>query len=408
MQQSRRLHSKIKVTQKKRVNGSENLATLLELLGRSGNPDRLRKKLLSHICKQNGASAACLTLFDESGGRTFRFGRVVTSDYEKAIEQMNHVQRPVLRRNNSSLVILKAGETPLGHLALFYKAANSMKQSDLRSIASVVSMFEYQQKLMRLLEISQKSLRNFAAQSTSIAEGNKRLFDQLTANIARLQGMSKGVLRMQEEERSKISRELHDGIGQSLTALKMNLDFVFADLEKSLSTESKRQLDDARKLAEQSLAEVRELSRLLRPRMLDDLGLLPTMRWLARTFTKRTGIKVLLQTNGSQPKVGAEIETMLFRITQEALNNVAKHSGSKIAHVKLACLRSSIRLSIEDKGKGFNTASITKVKDQEFGSGLSGIRDRVTLWAGKFSLESEAGRGTSVNVEIPVRYRAAK
>jgi two-component system sensor histidine kinase UhpB len=408
VQRRRRFYNKIKLMHKivnQGIRTPEDVAAFLELLEAKGEPDKLRKKLLSRICEITGASAACLILDGEPEGK-FRFGRITERDYEKAVEEISNASRSVLHRKNICLLKIKSGDTSLGYLALHYKVTNSNKPSNLlRSIATIVSIFEYQQRLLKLLKISQKSLRNFAAQSRSIAENNQRLFEQLTTNIDRLQGMSKGVIRMQEAERSKISRELHDGIGQSLTALKMNLDFVFADLRKNTSAESKHQLEDARKLAEQSLAEVRELSRLLRPRMLDDLGLVPTLQWLARTFTKRTGIKVILQTNGSQPEVDSEIETMLFRITQEALNNVAKHSGSKVARVKLDCLRSSIRLSVEDKGKGFNTADTAKVKDQEFGSGLSGIRDRVTLWTGKFTVESVAGRGTSLHVEIPIPDR---
>jgi signal transduction histidine kinase len=386
-----------------------NLNSLLTILQSPADATTIRRDILSCLCKTSGASAAFLLLFEEEP-RLFSYGRIVLEKYKAAVQDLAHSPDLILHQRNISLLKLHYASKPLGMIGLLFKNRVNRKpfESLLIPVLTIVSLFEHRQKLLSLLEISQNSLRNLAGQSTSIARNNTRLFGQLTANIDRLQGMSKGVIRMQEEERSKISRELHDGIGQALTALKMNLDFVTADLGKQISPESRQQLEDARKLAEQSLTEVRELSRLLRPRMLDDLGLLPTLRWLARTFSKRTGIKVALETNGSRPKLDTEIETMLFRIAQEALNNVAKHSQSKTARVTLACLPRRIRLKIEDTGVGFDASTMAKVDKEEFGSGLSGIRDRVTLWGGKFSIHSRAGSGTNLNVEIPVKRPLVK
>jgi two-component system, NarL family, sensor kinase len=355
---------------------------LLHLIRTDGDALEIRKRILLRVCKITNASAGFL-------------------QYENGvIEHGRHA-----RTGKVHLFNLEFADQRLGVLGLKCRSLNA---SLMDLIAPLLSLFEHQQKLRQLLEMSQSSLRNVATQSSSIAKNNARLFEQLTSNIQRLQSMSKGVIRMQEEERSKISRELHDGIGQSLTALKMNLDFVVADLHKQISAESNRQLEDARKMAEQSLAEVRELSRLLRPRMLDDLGLLPTLRWFARTFSKRTGIKVALHANGARPSLDSEIETMLFRVTQEALNNIAKHSRSKTAQVSFTCAPRFIRLRVQDRGVGFDTGNLEKAEADDFGSGLSGIRDRVTLWGGKFAIHSEPGAGTILNIEIPGKYSQSK
>lgn len=263
---------------------------------------------------------------------------------------------------------------------------------------------EKERELRLLLERSQEALRNAAKHGALIARNNEQVFQQLTANVNRLQSMSRGVIRMQEAERSKISRELHDGVGQSLTALKMNLDLVSVDLSKHISKKSRQKLEDARKMAEQSLGEVRELSRLLRPRILDDLGLLATLRWAVRTFSNRTGIDATLDAGGISPSLDSEIETMLFRVTQEGLNNIAKHSNAKSAQVSFSTSSKSIRLTIRDEGDGFDVAKAQKLNRGEFGSGLSGIRDRVVLWGGNFAIRSEPGSGTTLEIEVPAAH----
>ena len=359
----------------------EDLNPLLKLISSKADPDKIRKGILSHVCKQTGASAAFIQLEKD----VIRYGRNA---------QTGDVRRFKLEFADQSLGVLGLKDLP--------------SKASTASFCALISLFEHQQRLKELVEMSRSGLRSVADQSSLIAQNNARLFQQLTDNMNRLQSMSKGVIRMQEEERSKISRELHDGIGQSLTALKMNLDFVANDLNKEISGESRRQLEDARKMAEQSLGEVRELSRLLRPRMLDDLGLLPTLRWFARTFSKRTGIKVALHANGAQPELDSEIETMLFRVTQEALNNVAKHSQSNTAQVSFSCSPKLIRLRIEDQGVGFDALKLQKANKDDFGSGLSGIRDRVTLWGGQFAIHSQPGSGTTLDITIPSKYSADK
>jgi len=377
------------------VNAS--VVAFVNLLCRNQPPDTIRKNLLSWVCKNTGARAAFLLIHN----RTFRFGRIQPELYQQAIAELNASSDSEQNNGRVSLYKLQFSRRPFGTLGLKDSVSNTAM---LSGISMLISLFEQRQGLIEILEISQNALRNVSHRSSLIARNNARLFQKLTSNMHRLQGMSKGVIRMQEEERSKISRELHDGIGQALTALKMSLDFVVSDLRKDVSFESKQQLEDARRMAEQSLGEVRELSRLLRPRMLDDLGLLPTLRWSARTFSNRTGIKVTVLANETNLHIDSEVETMLFRITQEGLNNIAKHSQSKNAEVDIRCSPGLVRLTISDDGVGFNASECGTINSDEFGSGLSGIRDRVALWGGKFMLESEPGAGTTLRIEVPRKY----
>ena len=251
------------------------------------------------------------------------------------------------------------------------------------------------------LDVHQQKLDRVSAEIASIVLKNKALFQRLIANQERLRGFSKGVIRVQEEERARISRELHDGIGQILTALRINIESLFPEIENLLTPASREKLLEVKKHAEQAVEDVRELSRLLRPRMLDDLGLLPTLRWYVRTFSERTGIHVTFDNKESTDSLDPDIESMLFRITQEALTNIVKHSQSKSAIVRLDCQKKSIQLEIQDYGIGLKTNQPTQSEFTK-GSGIPGIRDRVSLWGGEFSIRSQAGKGTILRIMIPI------
>src|SRR6185369_12112050 len=174
------------------------------------------------------------------------------------------------------------------------------------------------------------SMTDIAAQVARISADNARLIERLAETERRFHRISRGVLRVQEEERGRISRDLHDGIGQSLTALKIQLELLEQEAARAQPALVPR-IAAVRELAEGCLTEVREMARLLRPQMLDDLGLVPTLRWLARTVEKRTGVAVALET-GSESEMGQrredrDADTLVFRIVQEALTNVVRHSG---------------------------------------------------------------------------------
>ena len=146
-------------------------------------------------------------------------------------------------------------------------------------------------------------------------------------------------------------------------------------------------------MADRSLQEVRQISHLLRPQMLDELGLLPTLRWLARTFQKRTGIEVELVSEGMDERTDPDVDNLVFRLVQEALTNVAKHAGAPAARVDLRRGGARLFLRVEDSGAGFDAAEFLRSTDEERGFGLRGMRDRVHLFAGRFTVTSHAGSG---------------
>jgi len=161
-------------------------------------------------------------------------------------------------------------------------------------------------------------------------------------------------------------------------------------------------LAELREMADRSLQEVRQISHLLRPQMLDELGLLPTLRWLARTFQQRTGIEVELVSEGIDERTDPDVENLVFRLVQEALTNVAKHAHAPMARIHLRRAGERLFLRVEDRGAGFDAAEFLRSTDEERGFGLRGMRDRVHLFAGHFTVRSQPGAGTTLEIEVPL------
>ncbi len=240
------------------------------------------------------------------------------------------------------------------------------------------------------------AVRDILQRVDRLTRDNQRLFQQLSHGERRYRSLAKAVWRVQEEERRRLARELHDGIGQTLTALKNQLEMI----ERQAVAEGGigGRLRDSVELAARALAETRELSRLLRPAVLDDLGLLAALRWLVRWLEERTGLKVALAVGDVEDRLPADLETLVFRVSQEALTNVLKHA--RVGHAELALDRvgDRLRLRIADRGVGFDPAA----QASESLGGLRGMRDRVELLGGHFDLRSRPGTGTTIEAEIPL------
>jgi len=246
-------------------------------------------------------------------------------------------------------------------------------------------------------------LRDIADQVSRVETENSRLLERLAETERRFHRISRGVLRAQEEERGRISRDLHDGVGQSLTALKIQLELLEEEASR-LAPSLAARIESARQLAAGCLADVREMSRLLRPQMLDELGLEPTLRWLARTLQERTGLPIALEYRSGGELADADVQTLVFRLVQEALTNVIRHARAGTASVTIEDGAEAIRVRVEDDGCGFDVAAALAARDPEEGSGVRAMRDRVHSFRGHFRLRSGA-QGTVLEAEIPLDDR---
>ena len=246
-----------------------------------------------------------------------------------------------------------------------------------------------------------ETMRSIAERVREMARENERLFQEVLAGEQRFRRLARAVWRVQEEERRRLARELHDGIGQTLTALKNHLGRMQATSAGASPSPAQADLDQALEIATQALADTRELSRLLRPAVLDDLGLEPALRWLARSVGERMGLAVELRAQGLDERLDPELETLVFRVVQEALTNVVKHAGTAAAVVEVERAPGRLRVSISDAGRGFD-ADAALGGDGDAGVGLRAIRDRAELFSGNVRVDSRSGQGTKITVSVPL------
>jgi signal transduction histidine kinase len=214
-----------------------------------------------------------------------------------------------------------------------------------------------------------------------------------------LERLSARLVDAQEEERRTLARELHDEVGQALTAIKMDVGVALRS--PSTDARARASLDEARAIAETTLQSVRDLSQLLHPSMLDDFGLPETLAAYLRSFSKRTGIRVQLTHEGLDSRLPADVEVCIYRIVQEALSNIARHSGALSSSVSLRRAGDTVNLMIEDTGRGL---AGTPEAGGRRGLGLIGMRERAQALSGRFSIDNRPGGGTRVAVTLPVPH----
>ena len=223
---------------------------------------------------------------------------------------------------------------------------------------------------------------------------------QETRHKSELERLSSQLMQAQEDERRRIARELHDEIGQSLSALKLEL--AVAE-RQPLSDRIRTPLAEARAITERALQSVRDMSQLLHPSMLDDLGLPDTTNWYLGGFSRRTGIRSELVVDQLAERIPPELEVCTYRVIQEAVTNVARHAGASTCRVAIRGTADAISLTVEDDGCGFDP----RVKPGAAGRGLGlvSVRERVATLGGTLQVDSRPGHGTRLTVELPLRER---
>jgi signal transduction histidine kinase len=234
------------------------------------------------------------------------------------------------------------------------------------------------------------------------AERTKLIHDQAHQAVL-LRDLSGRLLQMQDEERRRIARELHDSAGQTITAIGLNLSVVAAS--HNLSPEASKAIADTVALGEELSREIRTMSYLLHPPLLDEAGLESALQWYVSGFGERSKIKVSLQLPPELPRLSSELEISIFRIVQESLTNVYRHSGSPTASVSIRSEREVLRLCIEDAGKGIAARSQPSVPSvSETGVGLRGMQERVAQLGGTLQIESSE-TGTRVIARFSMSKR---
>lgn len=344
-------------------------------------------------------------------------------DYAKILSQLDEANRNIDR------IVAEGAQTPQRHLYDQLKQTSSAFSAEARRLLNVEEPETFaSQELFRDHEafisvvgkLIEASYRRTVAAQNQIDLRSQRLGKQSAAFLAAFLAMallctvltvrlSADLLRKMERQESELSRvswhmledqestarrfshELHDELGQSLTALKANLAALRSD------GADRSRLDDCLHLVDESIGNVRQMSHLLRPTILDDFGLQAGLRWLCEGFTHRTGIETDFQSN-LEGRLADETETHLFRLTQEALTNVARHSGARKAVVTLESKGDQVCLSIRDDGHGLPSGGAPAG-----GMGMIGMRARARSLGGDLTVHSREGQGVEIEARVPAR-----
>jgi signal transduction histidine kinase len=223
----------------------------------------------------------------------------------------------------------------------------------------------------------------------NVSEAERRRAEKAEQELRHL---SNQLVRVQEEERKTISRELHDEVGQLLTGLRMELGTLS---HYNPDEEFRERLESVKRLAEEALRSVRNLALLVRPSMLDDLGLKPALAWQVKEFSRRCGIPVSLNIEGNLDNLPEALRLCLYRAIQEAMTNCVKHAEASRVTVVVKQDETRVTASVQDDGRGFDVLVRTP------GLGLLGMTERVRALQGRMSVSSEPGSGTLISLELP-------
>ncbi len=230
------------------------------------------------------------------------------------------------------------------------------------------------------------------------------LLNQLRARTLQLAALSERAINVQEEERKRIARELHDETGQALSMLIIGLERV-ENQTTERPEELKQQLTKVRILATQTLKDLRNVIYGLRPSMLDDLGLIPAIRWYARTCLEKMGAEIIVNVSDETDNIAPQLKTALYRIVQEAINNIERHAEATTVTINLTQEDGELCLSILDDGLGFNLQQVSDHAVQQQKLGLIGIIERAELVGGTAEVTSTPGNGTRIIVSVPFMQR---
>jgi len=234
----------------------------------------------------------------------------------------------------------------------------------------------------------------------------KRAEEAIKNSRHRLRMLSAQLLLAQERERKQIANELHDSIGQSLTAIKYGIESVSEEMDKEPVAVNKSALLAVLSILQEVTDEVRNIQTNLRPPILDDIGLLPAISWFCREFQKiYSRLRIIRLLEIEESDIPDSLKIVIFRIMQEALNNAAKHSEAECVHFSLRKSENAIEMSVQDDGRGFDLEKVLNTKELSRGFGLETMKERAELSGGRFEIESKKAKGTTIRTLWPLKDR---
>ncbi|MCX7839488.1 MAG: GAF domain-containing protein [Anaerolineae bacterium] len=382
------------------------LAALNAVAMAVAQPLHLRELLhqaLTQVLRVTQAQAGAIFLLDEQT-RT-----LVLSAQSGTSEQAAHAMRELHLDDSACGGVIEKGHPVVVPDLVHYRsvAGRVLGQAGLRSLVHVplisrdVALGTMCVATGYPREYKPEELDLLMAIGSQIAVGieNARLYDEL-ARREQLRGeLLEKVITAQEDERKRIARDLHDDTSQSLSALIYSLEALEA---RCTDPTVHNALATMRQRVAQILDGIHKLIFDLRPSMLDHLGLFVALRWYAETHLQPLGMRVHLEEHGTSRRLPPKMETALFRVVQEAINNIAKHSGARNVRLNFDCSNGAVQIDVEDDGIGFDLNEMAQMVDLRRGLGLVGMQERVGLLGGKITLLSYPGQGTRISIRVPL------
>ena len=350
------------------------------------------------IIAQLDAADRDIERISQAGARTAEWDlwahlRLASADFSREARRILAVENP---QTYASLDLFRNHEA-------FVSVAGKLIESEYRKVSAAQA--EIDRRSSRLRDVSLVFASLSVALALVFAAATVRLVSQLTRGMewqaAELSRVSWHMLERQEDTARRFSHELHDELGQALTAIKTHLAALGG------GPEGQRRLVDCLALVDGAIGNVREMSQLLRPTILDDFGLEAGVRWLSEGFAARTGVEASFHSNFSG-RLPDETETHLFRIAQEALTNVARHSGARRVEVDLESRGGEVRLTVRDDGRGMNLepppGAARPATTRPAAMGMVGMRARARSAGGDLTVRSREGGGVLIEVRVPVTH----
>jgi PAS domain S-box-containing protein len=347
---------------------------------------------------------------DSAGGRALRKHRrvvIADVDLDGAYAPYRDVARAAGYRAVISCPLTGQGGRPLGVLSVHFRSPHRPSDQDLRRLdlyLARASDFIQRCRVDEQLKQSENKFRSLSASLDSEVRARTRELEAKNADLSRqsdqLRALSQHVLHAQDEERRHVARELHDSAGQILALLGMNL-AQFIDEAGRVSPGLAKRGADIEQLLLQLNREIRTTSYLLHPPLLDESGLSSALNWYTQGLAQRSGVVVTLDVAGDFGRLPDDMELIIFRLVQECLTNIHRHSGSKTALVRIARDAENVRLDIKDQGKGISPDRLAEVQSGASGVGIRGMQERLRHFRGEMKIESD-GSGTCVTAIIPI------
>lgn len=384
--------------------GIEELQQLHEIarsMLESGDLHKMAEIILAKAVALSGCDLGVIRLLETASER---ISIIASHGYRDVINLRRHENIPTEGGQSNELSLrrrhrLRAFQASQTEIIGQVDTGERMQTFKREGIVSLINIpVAAQDDLLGVLQLGNRSPRDFEprlvriletlAHDFGIAVQKSKLLKETFAAQEQLRQLSRRLVETQENERRYIARELHDEIGALLTALKIML-----KLDSSPGTAG------SLKIVDEAIAKTRAIAQHLRPPMLDHLGLQPTVEWYAKEFTARTGIAVEIKPDGIDRRFDSEIEIALFRIFQEALTNVARHSKASSVVVQVTATDTKLNMAMLDNGIGFDSK---KTFQDASSSGISGMRERVRALAGRIEISRDELGGTAVDVEVPL------